>query len=109
MWLFVSGGFVSIVAHRTRSEDVLVRARHPEHINALFPRVEIVHLSTADYPYRVTLPRGEVGAVIAGYVMDMGYDNFKNSIHDVHYHDVCLDVWGTMWTYGSEHRYRGGL
>jgi len=40
MWLFVSGGFVSIVAHRHQPMHVLVRARHPEHIAALFPDLE---------------------------------------------------------------------
>jgi hypothetical protein len=31
----------------------------------------------------------------------MDYDNFKASIRDDPYHDVCLDVWRTMWAYGK--------
>jgi len=38
--------------------------------------------------------------------MVMEYDNFKNSITDEPYHDVCLDVWTTMWKYGLR---EGGL
>ena len=38
----------------------------------------------------------------------MAYDNFKNSIPDDDYHDVCLDVWRTMWAYGNRNR-RGGV
>ena len=53
MWLFVSGGFVSIVAHRHQPMHVLVRARHPEHIGALFPELEPTVLNTADYRFRV--------------------------------------------------------
>ena len=42
MWLYVSGGFVSVVAHRTEHEHLLVRARHPDHIG-LLPGRPIIH------------------------------------------------------------------
>jgi len=42
------------------------------------------------------------------YVRTMVYDNFKASIDDHEYHDVCLNVWHTMWVYGERHR-NGGV
>ena len=108
MWLFVSGGFLSVVAHRTQPGDLLVRARQPDHIHAIFPGAEIVHMPSADYPYRTVVSRDAVQSAIADYVQAMVYDNFKASIDDHEYHHVCLDVWHTMWVYGERHR-KGGV
>jgi hypothetical protein len=106
MWLFVSGGFLSIVAHRHQPDDLVVRARHADHLQAMFPDAQVVFLGAADYPYRTVLPREVVQQAVSEYVLSMQYDNFKNSISDDEYHDVCLDVWRTMWAYGN--RYRNG-
>ena len=108
MWLFVSGGFLSIVAHRHQPDDLLVRARHPNHIQAVFPDAQVTFMRGADYPYRAVLGREVVQAAVAEYLCTMNYDNFKNSIEDDEYHDVCLDVWRTMWAYGNRHR-NGGV
>ena len=108
MWLFVSGGFLSVVAHRTQPEDLLVRARHPDHILAMFPEVEITYMRKADYPYRAVLKRVMVHEAIVEYLQTMVYDNFKASIDDFAYHDACIDVWRSMWAYGERHR-NGGV
>lgn len=106
MWLFVSGGFLSVVAHRTLPDSLLVRARNPDHIRAVFPDVEITYMRAADYPYRVVLNRTMVQEAIVEYLQKMVYDNFKASIEDFDYHDSCIDVWRTMWAYGN--RYSDG-
>ena len=107
MWLFVSGGYLSIVAHRHQPDDLLVRARHPDHIQAVFPDAQVVFMRAADYPYRTVLPRALVLQAVGEYLLSMQYDNFKNSIIDDEYHDVCFDVWRTMWAYGNRHRNGG--
>ncbi len=109
MWLFVSGGFLSIVGHRTLPDSLLVRARNPDHIRAMFPEVELTCMPTADYPYRAVLGRGAVQEAMVQYIQTMVYDNFKASIDDHDYHDVCLNVWRTMWVYGKRHRNQGGV
>ena len=109
MWLFVSGGFLSIVGHRTLPDSLLVRARNPDHIRAMFPEVELTCMPTADYPYRAVLGRGAVREAMVRYIKTMVYDNFKASIDDHDYHDVCLNVWRTMWVYGKRHRNQGGV
>ena len=108
MWLYVSGGFLSIVAHRDKPEHLLVRARHPDHINALFPEADVIFMVSADYPFRVVLHRTIVNRAVGRYITQMNYDNFKNSITDDDYHHVCLSVWDSMWHYGEKHR-QGGL
>ena len=109
MWLFVSGGFLSIVGHCTLPDSLLVRARNPDHIRAMFPEVELTCMPTADYPYRAVLGRGAVQEAMVQYIQTMVYDNFKASIDDHDYHDVCLNVWRTMWVYGKRHRNQGGV
>ena len=104
MWLHVSNGFLSIVAHRNEPEHLLVRARHPDHIHALLPDAQTSHLASADYPYRATVRRGEVHRALATYLLNLDYDNFKSSISDDEYHDACIAVWRTMWIYGQPHR-----
>ena len=106
MWLYVSGGFLSIVAHRDLPMHLLVRARHPEHIEALLPGLAVTVMPDADYQFRLVAHRTVVQRALARYVMQMDYDNFKNSIEDEPYHEVCLDVWRSMWAYG---RREGGL
>jgi hypothetical protein len=106
MWLYISGGFLSIVAHRHESDNLLVRARHPRHIQALLPDAEVFHLRDADYHFRAVVSRNDVQQALAGYMLTMDYDNYKNSIEDENFHGVCSDVWRTMWAYGR--RYRNG-
>ena len=109
MWLYISGSFGSVVAHRSQPEYLLVRALHPEHIGALLPNAEVTHLSSADYPFRTVARRNVVHQALTTYLLNLDYDNFKASIDDHEYHDVCLNVWHTMWVYGERHRNQGGL
>jgi len=107
MWLYVSGGFLSIVAHRDKPEHLLVRARHPEHINALFPEADVIFMASADYPFRVVLHRMVVERAVGRYITQMSYGNFKNSVTDNGYRDACTSVWQTMRLYGEKHRQVG--
>ena len=102
MWLFVSGGFVSIVAHRHQPMHVLVRARHPEHIAALFPELEPTVLDTADYRFRVVVHRTAVQRALSHYIAGMEYDNFKASIRDEPYHEVASMFGGPCGPTASE-------
>ncbi len=48
MWFGHSNGWLSIVAHRERPDDLLVRARRERHISTFWPDVEVVHNPDAD-------------------------------------------------------------
>ena len=104
MWIFASGGFLSIVAHRYKPNHVLVRARNMDHLENIFPNVSNFSLENSDYPHRAVVTRTDVCKVISDYIMGMQYDNFKNSIIESRYHSICHDVWSLMYEYGLPFR-----
>ena len=102
MWIFTPQGYVSAVAHRTQKHLLMVRARRRAHLVRLFPGYQVHDSPNADYGWRVIVTRREFAERVAGWVLGITYDNFKNSIPDKAYHDACLQVWGAM------HRYQKG-
>lgn len=106
MWLFTTHGFLSIVADREDPETgrLLVRARNRKHLKALLPDCEPFQKTPSDYPRRVWAEREQVQKLLTDRVAALSYDNFKNAIPDVEYHDACLDVWEAMWKYQQSKR-----
>ena len=104
MWLFMSGGFVSIVAHRHLPDSVLVRSRNMAHLKSLFPNAKHFSLKQSDYPHRAVIKRTVVAKMVGDYVLNMRYDNFKSSISESSYFHVCHDVWSMMYEYGMPFR-----
>jgi hypothetical protein len=96
MWIFATGGFISVVADRDSTDMLLVRARLVGHIESLFPKAKVFQLEDADYRYRALISRETVQKVIAKQVANIGYDNFKNTVHEPRYHSSCLRVWSFM-------------
>lgn len=96
MWVFTNKGFISAVAHRTKRGHLMVRARRLDHLQAIFPGIEVHQTNNADYKYRVTIHRDLLAAVMNKEIDGMQYDNFKNSISDHSYHDACSQVWRVM-------------
>ena len=80
MWLFTKNSFVSVVSHRERPNDCLVRARVKQHLTRLFPEKakEIFEDADADYRWRLILSKQELADRISGYILQsLDYDNFK--------------------------------
>ncbi|HOC31880.1 MAG TPA: hypothetical protein PKK84_06535 [Armatimonadota bacterium] len=98
MWIFTNNGMLSIVAHRDRPDCLLVRAREPGAIEAIFPEAKVKRTPNADYRYRAAISRGHVAVVLANKLFRLGYTNFKASISSSKqaYHDACMDVWSRM-------------
>lgn len=107
MWIFTSNAFLSIVAHRDNTDMRLVRARSPGDIEVVFPEAEVFEDKNADYQYRAIIPADDVASVLARQVLEMDYDNFKNSIPAAKqdYHDACLHVWHTMYGLQKKEKY----
>jgi len=99
MWIFLNNAYLSIVRHRDLPDQLLVRARYKEHIKAAFPHASVIETPDADYLFRAVVHEAAVADAICGAIMDIDYDNFKNSIPDDRYHTACLNVWTTMYTY----------
>ena len=104
MWFGHSNGWLSIVAHRERPDDLLVRARRERHISTFWPDVEVVHNPDADYPYRSVIPRTDVAVVVMQYIEGIDYDNFKNSVDETNLKRAFERMWAVMYDYGVEHR-----
>jgi hypothetical protein len=101
MWVMLNNSFLSIVAHRTRPDELLVRARLEGDIEAAFeavglPRPEVTFNADADYPYRTIARRRVVGELLAHTVEHIEYDNFKDSVREKDRHDSYFEVWSVM-------------
>lgn len=98
MWVFLSDSFLSIVAHRERADALLVRARLPGDIEAVFPGAEVAETNAADYRFRAVVDRADVGRALADAALSIDYDNFKGSVsvtngaRNLAYHQV----WSVM-------------
>lgn len=100
MWIFLKDSFLSVVAHRDRPDDLLVRARKKGDVRRAFPEAEEQHTPHADYPYRAIIPRVRVAEVMAAQAHAIDYDNFKNQVEDDARHGAYLDCWAIMARFG---------
>ena len=101
MWLFTNSAFISIVADRDDPTKLLVRARLPHDINSVFPTAKLFSARHYDYKYRALIDRREVAKVIAEQLLNVDYDNFKNSVRNKVRHAAYLGVWSVM--HGIQH------
>ena len=104
MWIGHSNGWLSIVAHRERPNDLLVRARRDKHISSFWPDVEIKFNADADYPYRSVISRDDVADVVMKYINGIDYDNFKQTVDEKNLADAFTSMWCTMYEYGVDFR-----
>lgn len=100
MWIYLNDAMLSIVAHRTQPDDLLVRARVAGDLERAFPHLagEAVETPDADYRYRIIVPRGDVAQMLADAACNIDYDNFKASIPpaDQARHGAYLACWSAM-------------
>lgn len=99
MWIAMNDSFVSVVANRNDPKGVVVRARVKEDLVALFPlhANDIVEMTESDYRWRLFLDKKYVSTVIAERVMNIDYDNFKNSVPKIWRKRAYNNIWATMY------------
>jgi len=97
MWVCLNNSFLSIVAHREDSLNLLVRARVKGHIEAVFPEAKVYSRKGSDYEYRADIPRDRVAEVMSEKVWGIDYENFKGSVEDNHLHDAYMGFWSIMY------------
>jgi len=104
MWIFSQNGFLSIVKHTEKDNLLIVRSRFRGHIERMFPKAHVIEDANRDYRYRAELPTKEVSKVIAEMVLEIDYDNFKNSLdtNDQGYLESCIDVYNSVARNSSE-------
>jgi hypothetical protein len=96
MWLCLNNAFLSIVDKAKTPGCLVVRARVPGHIEAVFPDASITEATGTDYLFRAEIKREDVAQAVAAQVMGIDYSNFKGSTKDRRLHDAYMDVWGAM-------------
>lgn len=114
MWIFTPHGFYSIVEDRTNPEQLQVRARVREDLEAFGRQMAhpapILTTPAADYPYRMVLPRDIVVQAVATMAGSIDYPNFKNRVDEVQgqqRHDLYGHVWEVIWRGLSKFRPKG--
>ena len=109
MWVAMNDSFVSIVQDRLLADGLVVRARVKEDLIAFMPDIEedkIIETEDSDYRFRVFTSKEDVAYLISDRVMDIHYDNFKNSVKETWRSTAYLKIWMIMNTvqetiYGS--------
>ena len=101
MWLFTETGFVSAVTHRDDSSLMMVRARDKKSLEPLaaWGGVRIENTPTADYPWRVVVPKTILKEWMNNAIDDAEYDNFKSRVtktRGLDFVDALHDVWAVM-------------
>lgn len=104
MWIFLNNAMLSIVAHRTKPDTLLVRARVRGDIERVFAGagMKVSRTPNADYLYRAELPRKRVADILRRAVEGIDYPNFKGSVRERDRLSTYHDVWDVM--YDWQHR-----
>lgn len=88
MWLYLTTGFYSVVNRvPCEADELLVRARSKDDLDKLQNILktnyhfdgEVLDTPTADYAYRMIVPRETFASFISAAVNNLVYDNFKNT------------------------------
>jgi capsular polysaccharide biosynthesis protein len=99
MWICFNDGFVSAVENYFDKTQLVVRARKYQHLENVFPDVEISTDYDADYRYRVFVSKEVFAATVAKRILEIDYNNFKNSVEDGKLHDLYADFWHLHYQY----------
>lgn len=99
MWVFTNNAFFSVVKDRDNKTGVVVRARVPGDLENTFGSVHKVHeTDDSDYRFRMYLDQEYVAETIQRNILEIDYDNFKNSIpkDDKDRYSYYTKVWAVM-------------
>lgn len=111
MWIMTPNSYVSIVAHRTMPDAVMVRARLRGDIQRLFGKVHVVETPEGDYRFRTVVSRRVAAGVIGDAVAGNSYPNVKDAIphrgavHQLR-HSAMVRTW-TVWNQAQAANLKG--
>jgi phage tail tube protein FII len=100
MWLITTTGFYSIV-QKPGEKGLTIRSRVRKDLEALRDKYlpdlgEIVRNEKTDYRYRAKVSHADLAKAASQMVLDIDYDNFKNTVAKVQGHDrshIYSNVW----------------
>jgi len=95
----MNDSFVSIVQDRNVPTQVAVRARVKEDLVSLFPQhiQNVITTDDSDYRFRLFLDKAYVSKIISDRVLDIDYDNFKNSVKQKWRKSAYMGIWQIMF------------
>ena len=98
MWIVLNKSFLSIVKNRNNDEELLVRSRVNGDIEKVFKDANVFEDLNADYRYRSYIKRSEVAKTISEELLNINYDNFKNSVSkdDKNRLNAYMNVWSSL-------------
>ena len=102
MWVCFNDAFVSAVEDRNDPARLCVRARKQEHLERLFPDIEVLQLPTTDYVFRVFVSKADFATLVADRIEHIDYPNFKNSVRDEGLHELYEDFWELHYAYQND-------
>ena len=99
MWIILNKSFLSIVKNRNNDEELLVRSRVNGDIEKVFQNANVFEDLKADYRYRSYIRRSEVAKTISEELLNINYDNFKNSVSkgDKDRLNAYMNVWSSLY------------
>jgi len=100
MWLITTAGFYSIV-QKPGEKDLTIRSRVKKDLEALRDKYlpdlgEIVRNENTDYRYRAKVSHADLAKAVSQIVLDIDYDNFKNTVAKVQGHNRS-HAYSTVW------------
>jgi hypothetical protein len=99
MWIALIDGFISAVQHDRDPAMLVVRARNPDHLRAIFPGRRVYRRAGSDYAARVYVTKEEFAKLLARRARGIDYPNFKSSVADDKLHRMYEQMWLAGWNY----------
>ena len=98
MWIVLNKSFLSIVKNRNNENQLLIRARVKGDIEKVFEDADVFENEKADYKYRSYIDREIVANVISNELLNIDYDNFKNSVSKDEFDraKAYMNVWSSL-------------
>lgn len=96
MWICLNNAFLSIVSKDCQPDELLVRARVPGHIEAVFPKAKVKETIGNDYQFRAAIKRSDVADALVQQTESISYSNFKDSVRIKSLASAYSSVWGVM-------------
>tara|TARA_B100001094_G_scaffold201103_1_gene195107 strand:+ start:3933 stop:4262 length:330 start_codon:yes stop_codon:yes gene_type:complete len=99
MWIVMNDSYISAVQDRNNKMNLVVRARVREDLENAFPSLkqDIIESTDSDYRFRLFMSKQFLCGVMNTKIMNIDYDNFKNSVKQNWRHDAYLAIWSIMY------------
>jgi hypothetical protein len=103
MWIFTNRGYISVVSKKDSPNEVMVRSREKSVLSWIQEVAKAEELTVSriyeydhlkcDYKYRLFMTKYDFSCLMAWLILNMEYTNFKDSIKNQEYGNLCMNIW----------------